>query len=459
MPRGRRILVVDDDETIRKLLRDLFEANGHEVDDAADTQSATKMLKGHEYEVVLTDLMLPDGDGLEVLRAARARPYEPEVLVITAYGTIDSAVEAVRTGAFDYLTKPISTQKLLLTVERAVERRSLRNEVSNLRREVGDRYSPKNLVAASSAMRRVLELVNVVSATDSPILIQGESGTGKELVARAIHFRGARAGRPFVAVNCAALPEALLESELFGYAKGAFTGAATDRKGLFEEADGGTMLLDEIGDMPLLLQGKLLRVLQEGEIRRVGSASTRRVDVRILASTNRDLPTLIRESRFREDLFYRLNVIPIVIPPLRDRPDDIVPLCRHFLTMYGVKLGREPQSLSSEALEVILAHCWPGNIRELENVIARVVTLSTTPVISAEEFRVIFSLGGALSPVSTPLSAADTPGGTIQGAEKDAIVQALLTAEGNQTKAAKALGMGRNTLWRKMKKYGIDSHS
>jgi len=457
MPRGRRILVVDDDETIRKLLRDLFEANGHEVEEAPDAQSAARLLKTREFEVVLTDLMLPDGDGLEVLRAARARPYEPEVLVITAYGTIDSAVEAVRTGAFDYLTKPISTQKLLLTVERAVERRALRSEVSNLRREVGDRYSPKNLVAASAPMRRVLELVNVVAAADSPILIQGESGTGKELVARAIHFRGARAGRPFVAVNCAALPEALLESELFGYTKGAFTGAATDRKGLFEEADGGSLLLDEIGDMPLLLQGKLLRVLQEGEIRRVGSASMRRVDVRILASTNRDLSALIREGKFREDLFYRLNVIPIVIPPLRERMEDIVPLCRHFLTMYGGKLGREAQSLSSEALDVILKHEWPGNIRELENVIARVVTLSAAPVISAEEFRVIFSLGGARPP-EAPSPAVETAGGTIQGAEKDAILQALQAAEGNQTKAARALGMGRNTLWRKMKKYGIESH-
>jgi DNA-binding NtrC family response regulator len=457
MPRGRRILVVDDDQTIRKLLRDLLEVNGHEIDEAEDLPSATRMLKGHEYEVVLTDLMLPGGNGLEVLRAARARPYEPEVLVITAYGTIDSAVEAVRTGAFDYLTKPISTQKLLLTIDRAVERRSLRREVSNLRREVGDRYSPKNFVAASAAMRRVLELVNVVAAADSPILIQGESGTGKELVARAIHFRGARAGRPFMAVNCAALPEALLESELFGYTKGAFTGAATDRKGLFEEADGGSMLLDEIGDMALLLQGKLLRVLQEGEVRRVGSASMRRVDVRILASTNRDLPTLIHEGKFREDLYYRLNVIPIVIPPLRERTEDIVPLCRHFLTMYAGKLGREPQSLSSEALEVILDHGWPGNIRELENVIARVVTLSLAPVISAKEFRVIFSLGGALAAESiSPV--ADSAGGTSQGAEKDAIMQVLLANEGNQTKAARALGMGRNTLWRKMKKYGIDSH-
>ncbi len=453
MKRGYRILVVDDDETIRGFLKDLLTANGHDVAEAADTLSAGQMLKGGEYELVLTDLMLPDGDGLEVMRMARARPYEPEVLLITAYGTIDSAVEAVRGGAFDYLTKPISTQKLLLTVDRAVERRALKSEVTNLRREVGQRYAPEGLVAASPSMRRVLELVDVVSAADSAILIQGESGTGKELVARSIHFRGARATRPFIGINCAALPEALLESELFGYAKGAFTGAATERKGLFEEADGGTLLLDEIGDMPLLLQGKLLRVLQEGEIRRVGSSAVRRVDVRILASTNRRLPDLIREGKFREDLFYRLNVIPLVIPPLRERREDIVPLCLHFLSVYGGKLGRPSQSLSPQAVEMVLAHDWPGNVRELENVIERAVTLSSSAVISADEFRVIFTLGHAGA------RPAPAPTGTMQGAERETILRALREADGNQTRAAEALGMGRNTLWRKMKKYGIESKS
>lgn len=464
MPLSHRILVVDDDPTIRKFLRDLLEANSHEVDEAADVRSATQMLKGREYVLILTDLMLPDGDGLEVLRAARARPYNPEVLVITAYGTIDSAVEAVRGGAFDYLTKPIATQKLLLTVDRAIERRTLKDEVTNLRRAVGERYSPQNLVAASPAMRRVLDLVDVVAAADSGILIQGESGTGKELIARAIHFRGARAARPFIAVNCAALPEALLESELFGYAKGAFTGAATERKGLFEEADGGTLLLDEIGDMPMLLQGKLLRVLQEGEIRRVGSASVGRVDVRILASSNRDLQALIGEGKFREDLFYRLNVIPLIIPPLRERREDIVPLCRHFMTVYAEKLGRVPQTLSPEAVDIITQHDWPGNVRELENVMVRAVTLTSSREISADEFRKIFTLGGARASAAHASNGThsadqtgDTAGRTMQSAEKEMILRALQAADGNQTRAAQALDMGRNTLWRKMKKYGIDS--
>jgi two-component system response regulator AtoC len=464
MPRNHRILVVDDDPTIRKFLRDLLEANGHEVDEAPDTHSATQMLKGREYVLILTDLMLPDGDGLEVLRAARSRPYNPEVLVITAYGTIDSAVEAVRGGAFDYLTKPIATQKLLLTVDRAIERRTLKNEVSSLRRAVGERYSPQNMVAASPAMQHIMDLVDVVSAADSGILIQGESGTGKELIARAIHFRGARAARPFIAVNCAALPEALLESELFGYAKGAFTGAVTDRKGLFEEADGGTLLLDEIGDMPLVLQGKLLRVLQEGEIRRVGSTAVGRVDVRILASSNKDLQALIGEGKFREDLFYRLNVIPLVIPPLRERREDIVPLCRHFMIQYAEKLGRSPQTLSPEAARIITQNNWPGNVRELENVMVRLVTLSSSPVISADELRVILALGGERAPAphlsagNAPSRNADiTTGRTMQSAEKEIILRALRAAEGNQTRAAQALEMGRNTLWRKMKKYGISS--
>jgi transcriptional regulator with PAS, ATPase and Fis domain len=338
-------------------------------------------------------------------------------------------------------------------------------------------------------MRRVMDLVGVVAAADSGILIQGESGTGKELIARAIHFRGARAARPFIAINCAALPEALLESELFGYAKGAFTGAATERKGLFEEADGGTLLLDEIGDMPMLLQGKLLRVLQEGEIRRVGSTAVGRVDVRILASTNKDLRALIAEGRFREDLFYRLNVIPLIIPPLRERREDIVPLCRHFLAVYAERLGRAPQTLSPASEEIITRHDWPGNVRELENVMVRAVTLTTSRELSADEFRMVFNLGGAKAPTysadsaptypadSAPTNPADlrapaghtagggspregeTAGRTMQSAEKDMILRALQAADGNQTRAAQALDMGRNTLWRKMKKYGIDSHS
>ncbi len=459
MPGKFHILVVDDDPTIRMLLRDMLEANGHRVDDVGDVKSAVEALAHADYEVVLTDLMLPDGDGLEVLRVARARPGEPEVLVVTAFGTISSAVEAVRAGAYDYLTKPVALQNLLLAVERAAERRTLKREVSSLRREVGGKYSAGNIVAASAPMRRVMDLVEMVAATDSPVLVQGESGTGKELVARAVHFRGARAQRRFLAVNCAALPEALLESELFGHAKGAFSGAAAEHKGLFEEADGGSLLLDEIGDMAVALQAKLLRVLQEGEVRRVGSTAVRRVDVRIIASTNQDLAALIRQGRFREDLYYRLSVIPIVVPPLRERPDDIVPLCRHFLSLHGARMDRRDRALSPEAIEAVLAHRWPGNIRELENVITRALTLSPSAVISGQEMRAVLALGAAPArpeQAAPPApAAAVTPLRATPEEEKEAILQALAAASGNQTNAARALGIGRNTLWRKMKKHGI----
>ncbi len=458
MPGKKRVLVVDDDDIIKRFLKDLLVMGGYEVEDASSVAAAATRLRDGAFEVVVTDLMLPDGSGLDVLHSALARPYQPEVLVITAYGTIDSAVEAVRGGAFDYLTKPLSTQKLLLAVERAIERRNLRREVHELRSVVEGRYSSRSIVAASAGMRRVLEMVNIVRASDSSVLIEGESGTGKELVARAIHYQGPRASRPFLALNCAALPEALLESELFGYAKGAFTGASAEKKGLFEEADGGTLLLDEIGDMPSALQPKLLRVLQEGEVRRVGSATVRKVDVRIIASTNKDLASLMRAGSFREDLYYRLAVIPIGIPPLRERREDIEPLCRHFMAVHSARLGREIPTLDPTALASMMDYPWPGNIRELENVIARALTLSAAPHITAEEFARIFSLGRArnearhdaltLPPVAPP--------GRVS-AEREAILEALRRGNGNQTRAARILGIGRNTLWRKMKKYGIEA--
>jgi len=456
MAAEHRVLVVDDDEIIRKFMRDLLEVNGYVVEEAPSVTGASEMLRDREYEVVLTDLMLPDGSGLDVLQAARARPYLPEVILITAYGTIDSAVEAVKSGAFDYLTKPLSTQKLLLSVERAMERRTLKREVRELRTAVEGKYAPENIVAASPGMRKVLEMVNIVRTSDSSVLIQGESGTGKELVARAIHYRGPRSSRPFIALNCAALPEALLESELFGHAKGAFTGAGAEKKGLFEEADGGTLLMDEIGDMPAALQAKLLRVLQEGEVRRVGSASVRKVDVRIIASTNKDLASLIRAGSFREDLFYRLAVIPIVIPPLRERQDDIEPLCRYFMALHSAKLGKDIPTLDAQSMESLLQYSWPGNVRELENVIARAITLSASAHISAEEFSRIFALGRT-QPAAREPPFADAPAAPEREVqEREAIIRALKQGNGNQTKAAKILGMGRNTLWRKMKKYGID---
>jgi transcriptional regulator with PAS, ATPase and Fis domain len=301
-----------------------------------------------------------------------------------------------------------------------------------------------------------MEMVNIVRTSDSCILIQGESGTGKELVARAIHYRGLRAARPFIALNCAALPEALLESELFGHVKGAFTGANADKKGLFEEADGGTLLFDEIGDMPAALQAKLLRVLQEGEVRRVGSASFRKVDVRIIASTNKDLPSLISAGNFREDLYYRLAVIPIFIPPLRERREDIEPLCRHFMAVHSARLSKEVPTFDVSCMESMMQYSWPGNVRELENVVARVMTLSSSLHISASEFDRIFFLGRAQTQLREAASADTLASLDCELQEREAIVRALQAGDGNQTKAARILGMGRNTLWRKIKKYRID---
>ena len=382
-----RVLVVDDDEHIRGWLSDLLEGNRYGVVTAADGEQALGLLKAGEFDAVITDLMLPGTDGVEVVRAARARPDAPEAIVVTAFGSIESAVEAIRAGAFDYLTKPLSSQKLLVVLERALERRALKREVDVLRREVGERRGAAGVVAASEAMRRVMALADAVAGSDAPVLLQGESGTGKELVARAIHQRGPRAARPFVAVNCAALPEALLESELFGHVRGAFTGAHAEKRGLFEEADGGTLLLDEVGDMSPPLQAKLLRVLQEREVRRVGATTTRNVDVRAIASTHRDLSALIAAGTFREDLYYRLAVIPVVVPPLRQRSDDIIPLVQHFTAAHARRTGAGARTFSTEALALMVAYDWPGNVRELGNVVERALTLTTSPVITAAGIR------------------------------------------------------------------------
>jgi len=472
MADAARVLVVDDDEHIRGFLADLLSANRYDVEPAADGERAIELLRTAEFDAVITDLMLPGADGMAVLRAAAARPRPPEVLVVTAHGSIDSAVEAVRAGAFDYLTKPLASQKLLVVLERAVERRRLRREVDTLRREAGDRWGGSSIVAASEAMRRVLALVDSVAPTDAPVLLQGESGTGKELVARAIHYRGPRAGRAFVAINCAALPEALLESELFGHVRGAFTGALAEKRGLFEEADGGSLLLDEIGDMPAPLQAKLLRVLQEGEVRRVGATTNRRVDVRAIASTHRDMAALIAEGTFREDLYYRLAVIPIVVPPLRERREDILPLVQHFTTAHARRLGKEIRGFAPEAIARMMSHDWPGNVRELGNVVERAITLTTSPLIGAAEFDLIFSLGKPAAarrmPAEPPRAPREPPPASPEqspgspeppragGDEREKILQALEGHGWNHTKAAESLGIARNTLWRRMKQLGIE---
>ena len=456
MPKKPIILVVEDEEWARKFLRELLQEDGYRVDDAEDGKEAEGKLKKSIYDLVITDLKMEGLDGIDVLKIARAQEYDPEVLLITAYGTVESAVEAIKLGAFDYLTKPLDSKRVMVTVGQALDKRRLKGEVASLRSQVEDKFGRKNITAASTKMQKVLELVDLVSGTDSTILIEGESGTGKELVARAIHFGGPRASKPFIAVNCGALPEALLESELFGHVKGSFTGAMNDKKGLFEEANGGSLLLDEIGDMPSSIQVKLLRVLQEGEIRRVGSNSNISVDVRMLASTNKKLSALVEEDEFREDLFYRLNVIPITIPPLRERRDDIVPLVNHFVGVYKGKLKKDIQGFAPEALEILLNHDWPGNIRELENVVERAITLGAPPLISSSDLITILYLGEVPSKGSEAESGDFNLDKAHEIFEKEHLLKALQKNDWNRVQAAKDLGIDRTSLWRKMKDYDIN---
>jgi DNA-binding NtrC family response regulator len=453
------ILVADDEEWVRLALGRLLEGAGYRVETASGGAETKERIRRATYDMVIVDLRLKDVDGIDVLKAAAAVAGGPEVLLITAHGTLESAVEAIKLGAFDYLAKPLDSKRVLLTVEQALERRRLRSELSLLRRQVGEKYGRANIIAGSAAMRRVLDLVELVSSTDSTVLIEGESGTGKELVARAIHFDGARAAGPFVTVNCGALPEPLLESELFGHVKGAFTGAVRDKKGLFEEAGGGTLLLDEIGDLPLPIQVKLLRILQDGELRRVGDVASHRVSTRVIASTNKRLQELVARSAFREDLFYRLNVIPIVLPPLRERKEDILPLASHFVAEFSRKLGRDVHGFSAPALAILLEHDWPGNVRELQNVVERTITLSSSMLLSLDDVQASLSLGGIARSATAPAPEGDAGSlrSTYRMLERDTIARALGRHGWDRSAAAAELGISRTSLWRRMKEYSLVS--
>ncbi|MGH8722437.1 MAG: sigma-54-dependent transcriptional regulator, partial [Burkholderiales bacterium] len=369
------LLIVDDEASARTTLALLLRRRGHRVLEAAGVAAAMKCLGEEVFDVVVTDLRMPDGDGLDVLRAVKAQAPDSEVILLTAFAGWESAKEAIRLGALDYFEKGQEPDELYHRIDKALAERALRRENENLRRQLRERHGIAGLVALSPAMHAVLDLVERAAPTDATLLIQGESGTGKELIARGVHHASARAARPFVAVNCGAVPEALLESELFGHMRGAFTGAVASKPGLFEEAHGGTLFLDEIGDMPAALQVKLLRALQSGEMRRLGATQAMTIDVRVLAATNRDLAELIRQEKFREDLFYRLNVIQVVLPPLRERREDIPALAEHFLARSAGRLGRELR-LSPEALERLLRYPWPGNVRELENAMERAAILA-----------------------------------------------------------------------------------
>jgi two-component system response regulator AtoC len=440
------LLVVEDDSEMRHLLEEELAELDYDVLTAAGGAEALERLAGAEVDVVITDLMMPGMKGSELMAEVRARHPDVPVVMITAFGSIPSAVTAIKAGASFYVAKPFRIEYLQIAVENALRERRVQLEIRTLRRQLGDGQT--RLVAESAAMRRATDLLSRAAAADVPVILRGESGTGKELMARTLHAESPRAAQPFVAINCAAIPETLLESQLFGHRRGSFTDAREDHRGLFLEADGGTLFLDEIGDMPAALQGKLLRVLQEDEIQPLGAPGPVPVDVRIVAATHRDLETLCAEGRFRRDLYYRLNVLAVSIPPLRERPEDLLPLVAHFLEKHGGRLGGRGRTFTPEALEAMRKHAWPGNVRELENVIERALVLGGGPALGIEDLpeslRLHAPFGGA-SRAARPLAEV----------EREHIQRTLRAAGGNKAVAARMLGLDRKTLYRKLAQYRI----
>ncbi|MBI4590889.1 MAG: sigma-54-dependent Fis family transcriptional regulator [Candidatus Rokubacteria bacterium] len=453
-----RILVVDDEENMVHFLTRLLRAEGFEVEGVRTGDAALDRLRAGPFELVLTDLKLPDTDGIEILKAARELHPETVVVLITAYGTIDSAIEAMRAGAYDYVTKPFRASEILQVVDKALERVRLRREVLQLRQAVEQRFGLAGLVGKSGRMQEVYTQIERFAASRGAVLIQGESGTGKELVAKALHFNSPRKAGPFVVIDCGAIPEALQESELFGHERGAFTGAVATKKGLFEEAHGGTLFLDEVAELAPGLQAKLLRALQDGEIRRVGGTKTLRVEARVIAATNRDLAAEVREGAFREDLFFRLNVLPIVLPPLRERPEDVPLLVDHFLERIARDNGRPPKRLSPEALRAIMAYPWPGNVRELEHALERAALQAEGETIAPRDLPPEVLAPGEELTVTLPGAAEgfkETMARVIRDAEVRLIRRALAQSGGNRTEAARILGISRRALLYKLNEYNL----
>ena len=446
-----KILIVDDQRNMRTTLAMMLRGAGYEVDEGADGEQGVERGSTGAYDIVLTDLRMGTKDGIDVLRATKETHPLTEVIVMTAYGTIESAVEAMRLGAFDYIQKPFTEQELLVKVSKALDNRRLAGEVSFLATEFKDRYKFENIIGKSRAVREVLGRIVRIAPTDAIVLITGESGTGKELVAKAIHANSKRADRPYVPVNCAAITETLLESELFGHARGSFTGAVSARKGLFEEADGGTFFFDEIAETPITFQAKLLRAIQENEVRRVGENKPIRVNVRIVAATNQDLLNAVAEKRFRQDLYYRLNVARFQLPPLRERREDIPELVGHFLDKYNRKMTARAR-IHDNVFDALQTYDFPGNIRELEHMIEQAVALVQNGVITADD----------LLPPPASVPAAGASGGAgkslsdvVDSAERQAIETALHESDGSRERAAEVLGISPTTLWRKMTRLGI----
>jgi DNA-binding NtrC family response regulator len=447
-----RILIVDDDREMCRFLAELFGEEGYGVEVAHDGPSAMEKFRNTSFDLTLTDLMMPKIKGTELIKQLKEIDADALVLLITAFGSIESAVEAMHAGAFHYVTKPFRTDEILLHVSRALEQRRLQKELQRLRTEVHGRYRIENIIGKSEKMQAIFETVAHISDLSANVLIVGESGTGKELIARAIHHHSSRAQKPFIPLNCAAIPETLLESELFGYVRGAFTDARKDRRGLFQEAHGGVIFLDEISEIPLNLQAKLLRVLEDKEVRPLGSNQAEKVDARVVSACNRDLERLVEEGQFRQDLYYRLNVIRIELPPLRERPEDIPALVEHFIRKFAGQTKRKLEGIEEEALGLLMNHRWPGNVRELEHTIERAVLLGKGNKIFVKDLPPQLA---RLPDNTLPLAEAASRGYTLKDLEREYIKRIVEETNGNKTEAAKILGVDRTTLYRKLEEFKL----
>jgi DNA-binding NtrC family response regulator len=449
------ILVVDDEPLQRDILKTILTDAGYETLTAASGEEALKLSRTYSPDVVLTDLKMKGMDGIELLGRLMARGESPTVLIMTAFGTIDSAVEAMKKGAFDYLTKPLDKDVVIMTIRRALERTELLRKNLELQQALMDKFKIEGIVGKSKSVQDVIHIIKKVSNSPATVLILGESGTGKELIARAIHFNSQRAPKSFTAINCAAIPETLLESELFGYEPGAFTGASTRKIGLFEATNGGTILLDEVGDLPPMTQSKILRVLQEREIRRLGGRDSIKIDVRIIAATNKDLEREMKENKFREDLFYRLKVVTIELPPLRERREDIPDLIQYFLQKYNQEFDKRIRRVDEPALKALTDFQWPGNIRQLQSVIEKAVLLCDSDTISLQDIR------GELASGSPPKDILDfdlpDEGISLDDFEKTVLKKAMQKADHVAARAAKLLGMTYKTFWYRWEKFNLDA--
>ena len=451
-----RLLVVDDEQSMREFLEIFLRREGYDVSTAGDVDTALAYLESDEIDLVITDMQMPEKTGLDLILAARDLSPETVMIVVTAFGTTDSAISAMREGAYDYLTKPFKVDELRIVIEKALEKKLLSNENRRLKEELRSQSRSRNIIGHSRVMQEVYDLIGQVAETKTNILVYGESGTGKELVARAIHDQSARCANPFIAINCGAIPENLLESELFGHVKGAFTGAVQNKEGLFEAATGGTLFLDEIGELSHPLQVKLLRALQEKSIRRVGDTIDRKIDVRIVSATNRRLEEEVAAGRFREDVYYRLNVIQLTLPPLRDRPEDIPLLAQHFIRRFSEEIGKEVEGMDAEAFDVLSTYAFPGNVRELENLIERAVALARGPVIGRDLLPPTVTADRTAGQVTRIDDEGVDLEELVATYERSILTEALAKTGGVKKKAARLVGISFRSFRYRLEKLGIE---